>query len=104
LSRYADAYEALHGRKPGVTAPERLAFQRIDLLNITLATPVLLWLLVQPENVLPGAERELTFRAIESYVVRRMAVKEQTRGYGTVFAEVLRAGCSADEHPGFAII
>ncbi|HEY0018007.1 MAG TPA: DUF262 domain-containing HNH endonuclease family protein [Longimicrobium sp.] len=104
LNRYADAYEALHGRQPGPTPSERLAFKRIDLLNITVATPVLLWLLVQPENVLPRSERELAFRAIESYVVRRMAVKWQTRGYGTVFADVLRAGRSASEHPGFAII
>ncbi len=104
LNDFADAYEMLHGRKPGVSDGERLAYQRIDTLNIAAATPLLLWLLVQPSDVLDPAERELTFRAIESYVVRRMATKYQTRAYGTVFAELLKVAQDAPEHPGKAVI
>ncbi|MEI7932562.1 MAG: HNH endonuclease family protein, partial [Alphaproteobacteria bacterium] len=44
------------------------------------------------------------FRAIESYVIRRMATKLQTRGYGPVFVEVLKAARDAGGHPGHAAI
>jgi hypothetical protein len=104
LDLYADAYERLHGRKEGATASERLSFQRIDRLNVTVATPVLLWLLTRPEGDLPPGERELAFQAIESFVIRRMAIKAQTRAYGQAFAEVLRAAQAAGEHPGLAIV
>ena len=104
LDRYADAYERLHGRKQGATAKERRSFQRINRLNVTVATPVLLWLLTQPEGDLPPEERELAFQAIESFVLRRMAIKAQTRAYGLAFAEVLRAAQGAGAHPGLAIV
>ncbi len=104
LDRYADAYERLHGRIEGATDGERLSFQRIDRLNVTVATPVLLWLLTLPSEELPPDERETAFRAIESFVIRRMAIKAQTRAYGQAFAEVLRAAQEADAHPGRAIV
>lgn len=104
LSDYADAYEMLHGRREGVTDRERKSFQRIDRLNVTAATPVLLWLLTRSEEDLPPSEREMAFRAIESFVIRRMAVKAQTRAYGQAFAEVLRAAQGSDAHPGLAIV
>jgi hypothetical protein len=91
LNQYADAYEALNGRRSGATAREMEAFRRIERLNITVAMPVMLWLVVQPEDRLPVTERESAIRAIESFVVRRMAAKYQTRGYGNVFVEVLKA-------------
>ena len=104
LDRYADAYEGLHGRKKGTTAKERLSFQRINRLNVTVATPVLLWLLTRPEEDLPPEERELAFQAIESFVIRRMAIKAQTRAYGQAFAEVLRTAQEAGTHPGLAVV
>lgn len=103
LSDYADAYEMLHARREGASPAERNSFEIIDRLNITVATPVLLWLLTQPEERLPQKERETAFRAMESFVVRRMAAKGQTRAYGQAFAEVLRAAQQA-EHPGRAIV
>lgn len=104
VGSYADAYEMLHGRMPGASMAEIEAFRRIEQLNITVATPVLLWLLVQPANSLEAHTRELAFRAIESFVVRRMAVKWQTRGYAAVFADVLKAGRASPSNPGAAII
>jgi hypothetical protein len=104
VNRYADAYEILHGRMPGATPAELRAFRRIQRLNITAATPVLLWLLVQSVEHLPVTERELAMLAIESFVVRRMAAKWQTRAYGQVFAEVLRSARLATAHPGRAVI
>lgn len=104
LNEYADAYEALHARREGATPNELEAFRRVEELNIAVATPVLLWLFVQPSDVLPLHERELAFRAIESYVVRRMAAKWQTRAYGQVFVDVLRAAQESSSSPGKAVI
>jgi hypothetical protein len=104
VNRYADAYEVLHDRVPGATPTERRAFQRIQRLNITAATPVLLWLLVQGTDRLPVAERELAMLAVESFIVRRMAAKWQTRAYNHVFAEVLRSAQSASTQPGRAVV
>jgi hypothetical protein len=104
LSRYADAYESLHGKREGAATAEIRAFRVIDQLNITVATPVLLWLLSLSEDQLPRSERTAAFRAIESFVVRRMATKWQTRAYGQAFAEVLKAAQGASDHPGKAVI
>lgn len=104
LNQYADAYETLYGRREGATAAERLAFGQIDSLNVAAATPVLLWLLAQPNQHLDRAEREMAFRAIESFVVRRMAMRWQTRSYGQAFVEVLRAAKTAGSSPGRAVV
>lgn len=104
LEVYADAYETLHGRCPGATPAEITAFHNINRLNITAATPVLLWLLAQRDERLHSSQREIAFRAIESYVVRRMAAKFQTRAYGQAFAEVLKAVQSSPDSPVRAVI
>ena len=104
LNLYADAYEKLHARADGTTSEERRSFHHINLLNVTVATPVLLWLLTQSEEKLPIEDRELAFQAIESFVIRRMAIKAQTRAYGQAFADVLRAAQQADSHPAKAIV
>lgn len=104
LNRYADAYEVLNGRKSGASEAERTTFRRLERLNITAATPVLLWLFVQSEDRLSRQERELAVMAVDSYLVRRMAAKYQTRAYGQAFVEVLKAAQSASAHPGKAVI
>lgn len=104
LNQYADAYERLHDREKGATYKELRSFRQVNRLNVAVATPVLLWLLTRSEEELPIGEREMAFRAIECFVIRRMAIKGQTRAYGQAFAEVLRAGQGADAHPGHAIV
>lgn len=104
LYSYADAYERLHGRMDGATCRERRSFQRINRLNVTVATPVLLWLLTRSQKQLAPEEREMAFSAIESFVIRRMAIKAQTRAYGQAFAEVLRAAQEAHTNSGLAIV
>lgn len=103
LNQYADAYEALNGRRYGASPRELEAFRRIETLNITVAMPVLLWLFVQSEERLPRGERERAVLAIESFVIRRMATKYQTRAYGQVFVEVLKAAHQGTD-PAQAII
>ena len=105
LNQYADAYERMYGKRSGATARELDAFRRIERLNITVATPLMLWLLVQSSDRLrESGERERAVTAVESFVIRRMAVKAQTRAYGQVFVEVLQAGAGRVESPGQAVI
>ncbi len=104
LNEYGDALEVLKAKRDGTSPFERAAFDRIFQLNITVANPVLLWLLVQSPQNLPAPERELAVRAIESFVVRRMAAKWPTRAYAQTFVEVLAAASAAGSRPGPAII
>ena len=100
LSQFATAYEVLNGRQAGATDAERTAYRRIDTLNITAATPLLLALFVGQPGVVSPAARENAVLAIESFVVRRMLAKEQTRAYGQVFVDVLKAMSGAADPAG----
>lgn len=104
LNQYADAYEAFNNRRRGASPRESEAFKLIERLNITAVMPLMLWLLVQPADHLPPAERERAVLAIESFVIRRMAAKYQTRAYGQIFVDVLKEAKAASEHPGQAVI
>ena len=104
LSEYAVAYEALNGRVAGATIRELEAYQRIEALNITVATPVLLKLMVAMPNEAVRPQRELAVLAVESYVVRRMLSKYQTRAYGTVFVEVLKAMNKKGADPAASVV
>ncbi|UJA20201.1 DUF262 domain-containing protein [Thermoleophilia bacterium SCSIO 60948] len=97
LGRYADAYEALNGRREGPSDAELTAFRRIQSLNITVAMPVMLWLFVETPARISATDRERAVLAIESFVIRRMAAKMQTRGYGPVFVEVLAAAQASED-------
>lgn len=91
IRQYGEAYERLLGRRSdGLTVTEQRAFAHIRMLNVTAANPLLLWLLTRPTDELSTEGRERAVRLVESFLVRRMAVKWQTRAYGTVFVDVLR--------------
>jgi hypothetical protein len=97
IREYAHAYEQLHGRvADGISEKEAQAFRHIRALNVTVANPLLLWLLTRSSDELRPADRERAILDVESYLIRRMAVKWQTRAYATVFVEVLRAARAAD--------
>lgn len=103
MGRYADAQEMLEGRRPGASRTEIQAYGNIRFLNITAAMPVLLWLFTRPPSD-DDQDRELAVRAIESFVVRRMAVKWWTRGLPAAFARVLKDASDALRSPGRAVI
>lgn len=105
IGSYAAAFRLLAGANDdGVTARERQAFRHIAVLRVTAANPLLLWLLTRRSDELTRHDRERAILAVESYLVRRMAAKEQTRAYVTVFIEVLRAAQQAGEHSADAVI
>lgn len=58
---------------------------------------------VAPPGLVSAAERETAVLAIESFVIRRMLAKDQTRAYGQVFVEVLKAMQKA-ARPALAVI
>ena len=74
---------ALYRRIDRLQIPEFDAFlRRRDVMYIGTVIPALLWLL--SSDVLEGQLRK-SITALESYMVRRMAVGLSTRGYGDLF-------------------
>ncbi len=100
LNGYADAYEMMRGRRAGASGREQRAFERLEVLNITAAAPLMLWLLVQPEDRLPRGERERAICAIESFVVRRMAEKWQTPRLRSALRGRAQGGEGGRDQPG----
>lgn len=69
-----------------------VAFERLRALGANTALPVLLWLRDQKiSDHLDSADYRRAIIDVESYLVRRVAVGANTRGYGTTFREVLIA-------------
>lgn len=96
IGDYGVAYRRLHGAvSGGVGAEERRAFRTIAVLRVTAANPLLLWLMTRRPDELAAVDRERAIVSVESYLVRRMAAKWQTRAYVSVFVEVLRAAQKA---------
>ncbi len=64
---------------------------RWRVMQIGVATPVLMWLLWQKNiNALSNEQFARTLRAIESYLVRRMACYMSTAQYDRLFRDLLR--------------
>lgn len=70
---------------------EGLFMHRWRTMDAGATTPVILWLYSQPEDRLSQAERLLCLRAIESYLVRRMACRMTSKDYNRLFLELLVA-------------
>lgn len=75
------------------------AHRRINRLGITTAYPLLLWLKTLRSDQLPAAELERAVVAVESWAIRRLLTKRNTRGYGKTFLDVLAAAQKAAVQP-----
>lgn len=95
ISRYGHEYRVLNGAEPEMNARIRVAYQRLVTLGITTANPLLLWLRSLPMERLSPADHARAVTAVDSFVIRRMLVGSQTRGYGQIFIEVLKKGRDA---------
>lgn len=92
INAYAKAYRQLAGQSTeGATDAEQRAFRTIQTLRVTAASPLVLWLLTRASDVVEPEDRQKAIQHIESYLVRRMATKRQTRAYNMVFVELLQA-------------
>jgi hypothetical protein len=89
ISNYGREYRVLNGAEAETNPRIRVAYERLMLLSVTTATPLLLWLRSLPPERLTLAEHVRAVTAIESFVIRRMLVGAQTRGYGQIFTDAL---------------
>lgn len=64
-------------------------FYRLRMMDVGVATPLLLWLFSQPESALPIEKRTRCLRALESFLVRRMVGRMTTKNYNDLFLELL---------------
>jgi uncharacterized protein with ParB-like and HNH nuclease domain len=95
LRNFGEAYRIVVGAEPAETEALREAYRRIDALGITTATPLLVWLRTLPSSRLSIREQTQAVQAIESWIVRRLLVGANTRGYGKVFVDVLKSAAEA---------
>lgn len=96
IHAYARAYGRLHGRYPAGSEAIATAYRRINALEVVTATPLLLWLNTRPVDRLSPQDHALAVSAIESWLMRRVLVKANTRGYGRTFIEVLQDAQTAE--------
>jgi hypothetical protein len=97
ISRYGHEYRVLNGAEPEGNPRIRVAYERLVTLGITTANPLLLWLRALPSEKLSAADHVAAVIAVESFVIRRMLVGSQTRGYGQIFIDVLKKAREAAE-------
>ncbi|WP_201438704.1 DUF262 domain-containing protein [Saccharothrix sp. 6-C] len=90
LADFGRAYRVVVGAEPAETPALQRSYRRIESLGITTAVPLLLWLRTLPAERLPLPEHEQAVGAVESWVVRRLLIGANTRGYGKVFVDVLK--------------
>jgi hypothetical protein len=95
ISAFARAFRDF--AEPPASTQKRIAsaYKRLDKLALTTALPLLVWLRTLPEEILPPEEHERAVEAVESWVVRRILVGANTRGYGKRFVDVLNAARAA---------
>lgn len=95
ISAFARAFRDF--AEPPRSTPRRIAnaYRRLDKLSLTTALPLLVWLRTLPETLLPPEEHERAVDGVESWVMRRILVGANTRGYGKRFVDVLNAGKAA---------
>lgn len=72
--------------------PSRMAdaYRRLSFLGVTTALPLLVWLRTLPASRISASDHTRATVAVESWVIRRILVGVNTRGYGKRFADLLR--------------
>ncbi|TFD58955.1 DUF262 domain-containing protein [Cryobacterium suzukii] len=95
LHGYGQAYKAIYGEvDPGSPTLARV-YGRLERMKILTAVPLLAWLRRIPSDRLSLADHERCLLAVESWVIRRMIIGGNTRGYGTAFLSVLKSAHDA---------
>ena len=88
LERYAKVYESFE-LQPAQTWLGQFIY-RLNVLEVTTAYPLLLWLL-GPDGIEDDAERRVALAAIESWLIRRQLIRATTKHYNVVFLTLLKA-------------
>lgn len=79
-----------------VNSREWWFFRRIAEMDLITVYPVLLFLFGLSADAFPKPCLLRALDAIESFLVRRLMTRSSTRGYGSLFMEVLKAAASGD--------
>lgn len=95
LSQAATSFRQISERPPSLPEAMAEAYRRTELLSVTTALPLLVWMRTVPTEQLQLDEHVRAVRAIDSWIVRRVIVGANTRGYGKRFVEVLKAAQAA---------
>lgn len=103
LAKYAAAYRQIYGEEPIADPRLRISYDRLLALQNLTAVPLLAWLRTLGSDLIGSNDHLRAVRAIESYTVRRVIMRWQTRGYAQIFVRVLKAAKSAHASGGAAI-
>lgn len=87
LARYATVFLGFEEQVPD--SPEWWFFRRLREMDLITVYPLLLWLFGREE--LPLARRRRATLAIESFLARRLLLRQGTRSYGALFVEALQS-------------
>ena len=99
LAAYGRAYKAIYGAlDPGSTELAR-AYGNLETLKLQTAVPLLAWLRTLHSARLSPADHERAVGAVESWVIRRMILGVNTRGYNAAFMSVLKSAQAAAKDP-----
>ena len=108
LHTYGQHFRSLYERTGAEATVGELRLRRIlDVLGVTTAIPLLLWLKMLPSSRLSAAEYDECVSTIEGWLVRRAIMNWSSRSYGKVFLEVLSklqaSSESTDPIPGLLL-
>ena len=97
IARWAAIYRELEGAEESGADRVATCAARLRAMDFTTAMPVLLHLRADPNRDPTDAAQAATW--IESFLVRRMVCGLNTRGYGNLFVELLKAVAEAGSAP-----
>lgn len=95
LSEYRQAYKAIYGALDSGSPRLAQSYRNLVILKLQTAVPLLAWLRTLPAGRLSLADHERAAGAVESWVLRRMILGANTRGYNAAFLGVLKSAQAA---------
>lgn len=99
LSEYRQAYKAIYGALDSGSPRLAQSYRNLVILKLQTAVPLLAWLRTLPAGRLSLADHERAAGAVESWVLRRMILGANTRGYNAAFLGVLKSAQAAARTP-----
>lgn len=87
VRRVGETYRSFAGVDPATRVGTFL--YRWETVDAGTATPLLLWLFSQPDDVVTEEQRLRAIDAVESFLVRRMICRMTTKDYNRLFLELM---------------
>ena len=103
LSVAAQAFRDIDEIPSSIPRRMAVAYRRLNRLSVTTALPLLVWLRTLPSVQLSAADHARAAITVDSWVMRRILVGANTRGYGKRFVDVLK-GAQAAARAGTSVV